>query len=33
VHGWVYSIEDGILKDLKVSVSCLEQIPGIFRIG
>ena len=32
VHGWIYSIEDGILKDLKVCVSGPEQTPPIYRL-
>lgn len=26
VHGWIYSIKDGILKDLNVTVTGLEQV-------
>lgn len=26
IHGWIYSIEDGILKDLNVSIAGLDQI-------
>ncbi|WP_207063893.1 carbonate dehydratase [Motiliproteus sp. SC1-56] len=32
VHGWVYSIEDGILKDLAVGVSGPEDLPDIHRV-
>ncbi len=31
VHGWVYSIEDGILKDLSVCVNRPEDIASIHR--
>lgn len=27
VHGWIYSIENGILQDLDVCVTGLEDIP------
>lgn len=32
VHGWIYGIEDGILKDLDVCVTCLDEISHIHRI-
>lgn len=30
VHGWIYSIEDGIIKELNVDISGLEDIPEIY---
>ncbi|MDP4537724.1 carbonate dehydratase [Alkalimonas collagenimarina] len=33
VHGWVYSLEDGHLKDLKVSHSNPEQIDNIYTLS
>jgi carbonic anhydrase len=32
VHGWVYSIEDGILKDLNVCTTSIDEISRIHRI-
>jgi carbonic anhydrase len=32
VHGWIYSIEDGILKDLDVCITNLSDIAQIHRI-
>lgn len=32
VHGWIYSIEDGILKDLKVCITKLDEISQTHRI-
>lgn len=32
VHGWIYSIEDGILQDLNVCVTNAEEISRIHRI-
>jgi carbonic anhydrase len=29
VHGWIYNIEDGILKDLDVCVTCAEEVNNI----
>jgi len=33
VHGWIYSLKDGLLKDLDCSVNGTEQIPEIYRIS
>lgn len=32
VHGWIYGIEDGILKDLDVCTSGIDQIPLNYRL-
>ncbi len=32
VHGWVYSIKDGLIKDLDVSISSSESTPSIYQI-
>ncbi|MBU6446294.1 MAG: carbonic anhydrase, partial [Verrucomicrobia bacterium] len=32
VHGWVYDMESGKLKDLHVGISAIEQIEPIFRV-
>ncbi len=31
VHGWVYSLEDGILRDLDVTISSAEQLHPVYR--
>ena len=31
VHGWIYSIEDGILKDLNICVTNSNEIPNTFE--
>lgn len=33
VHGWIYSIADGLLRDLGVSISSKNQIHHIYQIG
>lgn len=32
VHGWIYSLKDGLLQDLGCTVSGADQIPEIYRI-
>jgi carbonic anhydrase len=32
VHGWIYSIEDGILKDLNVCTTGLDEISQTHRL-
>jgi carbonic anhydrase len=33
VHGWIYSVRDGLLRDLDVTISASEQIDTTFRIA
>jgi carbonic anhydrase len=33
VYGWVYSLTDGLLRDLKLSVSSAEQLDQIFNMS
>ena len=32
VHGWVYSLRDGLLKDLECTVDRVDQIPDAYRV-
>jgi len=32
VHGWVYSLKTGIIKDLQVSYGSSDELPAIFRV-
>ena len=32
VHGWVYSLKDGLLKDLDCTVDNIAQIPDVYRV-
>lgn len=32
VHGWIYSLKDGLLKDLECSVRGADQVPEIYRV-
>ncbi len=31
VHGWIYGLSDGLLRDLGVTVSALDQVPDVYR--
>lgn len=33
VHGWIYGIENGLIKDLKISISNNENLKSVFRIN
>ncbi len=33
IHGWIYAIEDGFLRDLDVCVSGPEQLSHIYQLG
>jgi len=33
VHGWIYSLKDGLLHDLKVTKSSLQDIAPLYRIA
>ncbi|MFA7420888.1 MAG: carbonate dehydratase [Melioribacteraceae bacterium] len=32
VHGWIYSLEDGLIRDLGISISDDEQIKSVYRM-
>ena len=31
VHGWIYGLQDGLLRDLGVTVSAIDQVPDVYR--
>jgi carbonic anhydrase len=33
VHGWIYSLSDGLLRDLKLAIESSEQIPPEYRLS
>ena len=33
VHGWIYGLHDGLLRDLKVDISEIAQLHEAFRIN
>ena len=33
VHGWIYSLEDGLLRDLDLCVENQAQLPDVYRMG
>ena len=32
VHGWIYGIEDGVIKDLKVDANSVDCMPELYRV-
>jgi carbonic anhydrase len=32
IHGWIYSLGDGLLRDLGIGISAIEQIPPEYRL-
>lgn len=32
VHGWIYGVSDGLLKDLIEPITCVDQIPDQYRV-
>ena len=32
IHGWIYSLDDGLLRDLGFGISSVEQLQNIFHI-
>jgi carbonic anhydrase len=33
VHGWIYSLHDGLLRELYPSIAQPEQIPALYRMN
>ncbi len=33
MHGWIYSLRNGWLKDLNVCITGKEQLDDIYRVG
>jgi carbonic anhydrase len=33
IHGWIYGLSDGLLQDLSLCISAMEQLPEIYRMA
>jgi len=33
VHGWIYSVGDGLLRDLELTVNSIDQVAEAYRIA
>ena len=33
IHGWIYSVADGLIKDLDVTVSNIDQVEDLYRMA
>ena len=31
VHGWIYGIADGLLRDLNMNISCREEMRNVYH--
>ena len=31
MHGWLYALKDGLLRDLGITVNGLDQVPDVYR--
>ena len=33
VHGWIYGLQDGLLRDLNMTITALDETPGVYRLA
>jgi len=33
VHGWIYSLQDGLLRDLDLTIEATDQLPALYRMN
>lgn len=31
IHGWIYGLQDGLLRDLNVTVTRFDEVPGVYQ--
>jgi carbonic anhydrase len=33
VHGWIYGLQDGLLRDLNITVTGADELPALYRMA
>jgi carbonic anhydrase len=33
VHGWIYAVSDGLLRDLAITVTGADELPALYRMA
>lgn len=33
VHGWIYGLKDGLLRDMNTTISCRDEVSSIYRLA
>jgi carbonic anhydrase len=33
IHGWIYGLKDGLMRDLDITVNAADQLPGRYALA
>jgi carbonic anhydrase len=33
IHGWIYGLKDGLMRDLDITVNAADQLPGRYTVA